>query len=151
MNERLERDTATPGSIINAAYDLISGRAGELRDWSHWRLLHAPQARLIPIEPDGKGNRVAKVMSPEEFITSRSAFFQDHHFYEWETGRQELRYGQLLHAWSSYEAAEEPNGERIRKGVNSFQLWHDDRRWWIISCAWDGVEALLQAKSESRQ
>jgi hypothetical protein len=149
VNTPAERsgDAATPESIIRIAYEMISGRAGVLRDWDRWRALHAPGARLIPIEAAADGSRIARVMTPEEFITSRSAFFADHHFYEWETDRQALQYGRLVHVWSSYEAAEEPDGPRIRKGVNSFQLWDDGARWWILSVSWDAVEALEVSNS----
>lgn len=138
-------DTATPETIIHAAYALISGRAAETRDWGRWRALHAPGARLIPIEISDEGARVARVMTPDEFIVSRSEFFSQHDFFEWETDREELRYGSLVHVWSRYEAAHEPGGRAIRRGVNSIQLWHDGERWWILSVAWDAVEALEQA------
>lgn len=141
-------DTATPQAIIRAAYALLSGRASERRDWNRWRALHAPGARLIPIEVNDDGARVARVMTPDEYIASRAAFFSQHDFFEWETGREELRYGSLVHAWSSYEAAHEPRGRPIRRGVNSIQLWHDGARWWIVSVAWDAVEAVARAKDD---
>jgi len=138
-------DTTTPETIIHIAYALISGRASEPRDWDRWRALHAAGARLIPIEISDDGARVARVMTPDEFIASRSEFFSRQNFFEWETAREELRYGSLVHVWSSYEAANEPGGNPIRRGVNSIQLWHDGARWWILSVAWDAVEALEQA------
>jgi hypothetical protein len=81
-------------------------------------------------------------MTPDEFIASRSVFFAKEDFYEWETSREEFRCGQLVHVWSNYSAAREPGGALIRKGVNSIQLWDDGTRYWILSVAWDAVEAL---------
>jgi len=135
-------DAESSESIIHTAYALISGRMNEPRDWDRWRTLHAPGARLIPIEAPEGGPRKPNVMTPDEFIASRSKFFAKEDFYEWETGREEFRYGQLVHVWSSYEAAREPHGTPIRKGVNSIQLWDDGTRYWILSVAWDAVEAL---------
>lgn len=135
-------DTATPQSIIDTAYTLISGRIQDARDWDRWRNLHAPDAHLIPIEKNDDGTRVARVMTPDEFIASRSKFFAKQDFFEWETAREERRYGSLAQVWSSYDAGTEPGGAPIRRGVNSIQLWHDGKRWWILSISWDAVEAL---------
>src|SRR4029079_18993681 len=41
-------DVESIDSIITAAYRLISGKAGEKRDWDLIRSLYAPGARLIP-------------------------------------------------------------------------------------------------------
>ena len=135
-------DSSSSESIIHTAYALISGRAGEPRDWDRWKSLHAPGARLIPIEAPEGGPQKPNVMTPDQYVASRSPFFEQENFFEWETSREELRCGQLVHVWSSYEAAREPNGTPIRRGVNSIQLWDDGTRYWILSVAWDAVEAL---------
>ena len=140
-------DTATTESIVRTAYAMLSGRALEPRDWDRWRSLHAPGARLIPIEEGGDGSRIARVMTPDEYIASRAPFFAQTDFFEWETAREELRCGDLVHVWSSYDGAHEPGGPAIRRGVNSIQLWHDGQRWWILSVAWDAVEAVTAASA----
>ena len=142
----MAQETQTVEAVIATMYQLISGRTTDARDWNAWKALHAPGARLIPIESEDDGSRVARIMTPDEFAESRSKFFLQHDFFEWETEREERRYGQLAHAWSTYEAAHEPGGRVIRKGVNSFQLWNDGNRWWILSAAWDAVEALERAR-----
>lgn len=137
----MKTDTAvlTTKGIIDLNYALISGKAGEPRDWETWRHLHAPGARLIPIEGD---QRIARVMSPDEYIESRTPFFEKTSFYEIEIDRQEVQLGRLAQVWSRYVAMNEPDGEIIRRGANSIQLWNDGKRWWILSVAWDAVEAL---------
>jgi hypothetical protein len=135
-------DAESSESIVRTDYALISGRASEKRDWTRWKALLAPGARMIPIESVDGGPRKPNVMTPDEYIASRSPWLAREDFYEWETAREELRCGQLVHVWSSYEAAHEPNGKLIRKGVNSIQLWNDGTRYWILSVAWDAVEAL---------
>jgi hypothetical protein len=135
-------DAESSESVVHTSYALISGRAGEPRDWDRWKKLYAPGARLIPIEASGGGSRRPNVLTADEYIASRSPFLAKQNFYEYETEREELRCGQLVHVWSTYEASEEPNGKVIRKGVNSIQLWDDGTRYWILSIAWDAVEAL---------
>ena len=58
-------DVASIDSIINAAYDVISGPAGKARDWDRERDLFFPGARLIPTRKDAgelncKGSRTAE-------------------------------------------------------------------------------------------
>ena len=134
-------DVASPEAIVKAVYEVLSGRAGEGRDWDRWRPLYAPNARLIPIERDSNGTPTPRVLAPEEYIESRTPFLAAGDFYEWETGREELRSGSVAHVWSIYEAARTPGGEPIRSGANSIQLWNDGSRWWILSVAWDAVNA----------
>ncbi len=134
-------DVASPEAIVKAVYDVLSGRADEPRDWDRWRALYAPDARLIPIERDSDGTPTPRVLAPEEYIESRTPFLAAGDFYEWETGRQELRSGSVAHVWSIYEAARTPGVEPIRSGANSIQLWNDGSRWWILSVVWDAVNA----------
>ncbi|HYY97557.1 MAG TPA: hypothetical protein VE642_03150, partial [Pyrinomonadaceae bacterium] len=44
-------DVASIDSIIAAVYDVISGPAGQKRDWDRMRSLFVPGARLIPTSP----------------------------------------------------------------------------------------------------
>jgi len=134
-------DVASPEAVVTAVYDVLSGRAGEERDWDRWRALYAPDARLIPIEIQTEGIPAPRVLSPEQYIESRKALLRDGDFYEWETEREELRSGSIAHVWSVYVAARTPGGEPIRQGANSIQLWNDGSRWWILSVVWDAVNA----------
>src|SRR5687768_17690896 len=59
-------DVASPEAIVTAVYDVLSGRAGDERDWDRWRALYAPDARLIPIEIQTEGLPAPRVMSPEQ-------------------------------------------------------------------------------------
>ena len=135
------KDVASPQSIIDAVYEILSGRAGEPRDWDRWRTLYIPDARLIPVESNGDGVVVPRVLDPGEYIESRTAMLDADDFFEWETEHEELRFGSVAHVWSFYEAARNPGGEPIRRGANSIQLWHDGTRWWIVSVLWDALSA----------
>jgi hypothetical protein len=140
-------DVASPKAIVNAVYEIISGRAEEARDWDRWRTLYAPGARLIPIERDREGRLVPSVFDPEEYVESRTPMLAANDFFEWETGYEERRSGSIVHVWSSYDAARTQGGEVIRRGVNSILLWNDGSRWWILSEAWDAVNAEAMTNS----
>ena len=140
-SEARSTDVASPEAIVKAVYEVLSGRADEARDWDRWRSLYAPDAHLIPIERNSEGTAMPRVLTPEQYIESRTPLLAAGDFYEWETGREELRSGSVAHVWSVYEAARTPGGEAIRSGANSIQLWNDGSRWWILSEVWDAVNA----------
>lgn len=136
-----KEDVASPRAIVDAVYEILSGRAGEPRDWDRWRTLYAPDARLIPVEKDDEGWVTPRVLDPESYIESREPMLAANDFFEWETEHEELRFGSIAHVWSFYEAARDPGGEPIRRGANSIQLWYDGTRWWIVSVLWDALSA----------
>ncbi len=129
-------DVATPDAIIKAMYDTISGPAGK-RNWYRERSLFLDGARLIPI-----GKRIHKegelqILSLEEWIEDAEPFLAENDFYEIEIMRQMNRYGNLVQAFSTYEARNTEDGEPIARGINSIQLLHKDDRWWIVTVMWD--------------
>src|SRR5207244_11703877 len=52
-------DVASIDAIITAAYDSISGPAGEKRNWERERSLYYPGARLIPTAKPGENEHIA--------------------------------------------------------------------------------------------
>lgn len=134
-------DVDSIDAIISASYQTISGSAGEKRDWARLRSLFAPGARLIPLNkqpgvrtPDGPAPESLDV---EGFIARVSDHFDKNGFFETEVARRTEQYDQIAHAFSSYESrykADDP--EPFMRGINSFQLFHDSRRWWILTIFW---------------
>lgn len=127
-------DVGSIDAIVAAAYDSISGPAGQRRDWNRMRSLFTANARLMAQEPDGLGNG-----SVEDYITKIGPFLEKNGFFERETGRVVEQYGDIAHLFSSYEARAKPNGPVVTSGVNSFQLVHHDNRWWIVSILWQAA------------
>ena len=129
-------DVESIDAIIHAVYDVISGPAGE-RDWERERFLYAPGARLMPTRPRPGGERGLEVFDVEGYIASRTPYFAANNLYEVEIARREERFGNIAHAWSTYEARRTPDGEPAFRGINSIQLFHDGDRWWVLSVLWD--------------
>ena len=102
-------DVASIDAIIDALYDVISGNAGEARDWDRMRSLFLPGARLIPTRPTEGGGAAARVMSLEDWIAGASGYFQQTGFHEREIGRRVERYGNIAHAFSAYESVHAPD------------------------------------------
>jgi len=61
-------DVASIDAIITAVYDVISGDAGEERDWNRWYSLFAREATLSAVvrRQDGAFDRV--IMTPETWV-----------------------------------------------------------------------------------
>jgi len=130
-------DVESMDAIIAALYDVISGPAGEKRDWDRFRSLHIPQARLIPTgkAPDGEiGHRV---MSVEDYATQSGPFLEERGFFETETARTTEEFGQIAQAFSTYESRWNAEDEEpFARGINSIQLLDDGERWWIVNIFW---------------
>ncbi len=65
---------------MSAAYDVISGPAGEPREWDRMRSLFIPEARLIPVARDSLGNVVHNVLGVEEFVADATPYFEQNSF-----------------------------------------------------------------------
>jgi len=128
-------DVATIDSIIFALYDVISGPAGE-RDWERDRHLFLPGARLIRTRKNPDGSTYYKVMTVEEYVADAAPVLSEG-FYEIEIARMTEQFGNIAHAFSTYESRHAPDGPPFARGVNSIQLLQDGKRWWVTAIAWD--------------
>jgi hypothetical protein len=132
-------DVESIDAIVTAVYDVISGPAGE-RDWDRERALFLPGARLVPTRGLPDGGAAADVFDVEGYIASRTPIFAAHAVWETEIARQVFAFGNIAHVLSSYQLRRSsPGGGELPvvRGVNSIQLFHDGRRWWITSVTWD--------------
>lgn len=138
-------DVASVDAIIAALYDVISGPAGQARDWNRFRSLFAPGARLIPIrrrvarttDPNFRST-VVDTLTPEEFIEASSRFMQTNGFFEREIARRTERFGSLTHVFSTYESRRaREDATPFARGINSIQLFDDGDRWWVVTIYWE--------------
>jgi len=132
-------DVESIDSIMAAVYDVISGPAGEKRDWDRFRSLFRPNAKLIPTGQRGDGSVGNRFMSIDDYINSSGPFLENNGFFEREIYRVVEQYSHIAHVFSTYESrrkAEDP--EPFVRGINSFQLVNDGSRWWVINIFWEG-------------
>jgi hypothetical protein len=130
-------DVASVDAIVAAVYDVISGPAGEARDWDRFRSLFLPGARLIPVGVQPGGEYAANITTPEEYAERADAFFLENGFFEAEIGRVEERFGPIVHRFSAYASKRSlADAEPFARGINSFQLMHDGTRWWVVTIYW---------------
>ena len=138
-------DVESIEAIIAAAYDSISGPAGKKRDWDRMRSLFISGARLIPTAVGAGRNDVdlaPQLLDVDAYIARVEPFFATTGFYEEEVARRIEQFGQIAHVWSTYESrhkADDP--EPFMRGINSFQLFFDGTRWWVVTVFWQAETA----------
>src|SRR5438045_9733393 len=89
-------DVSSIDAIINAAYAVISGPAGQPRDWKRERSLFWPSARLIPTAMaagDNLSDPASQFLDMDAYIARVEPFFRENGFYETEVeiGRASCR------------------------------------------------------------
>ncbi len=131
-------DVASVDAIMKAVYDVISGDPGQKRDWDRFRTLFYKEARLIPTSKNPETKIFgANPLTPEDYIKRVEPIFAKDGFYEKEIARKTDNYGNIVHAFSTYEARRKKDDEKpFLRGINSFQLLFDGTRWWVISIFW---------------
>ena len=135
--EAAQADVESVDAIMAAVYDVISGPAGP-RDWTRFRSLFRPEARLIPIANSPQGS-FPVYMSVDDYIERAGSQFNQMGFFEQEIARTEEQYGGMVHLFSTYEARRaEDDADPFMRGINSFQLFNDGSRWWVVNIYWLG-------------
>jgi hypothetical protein len=133
-------DVASIDALINAAYEVISGPAGQTRDWERERSLFFPGARLIPTATVPGRNDVdlaPLILDVDGYIERVEPIFEKAGFYETEIARRTEQFGRIAHIWSTYESRHSPEErEPFMRGINSIQLFNDGARWWIVNIFW---------------
>jgi hypothetical protein len=130
-------DVRSVDAIVAALYDVISGPAGQKRDWDRMRSLFVPGARLIPTAVR-EGGAEARVRDVEGYIAGAAATLERNGFFEREIFRKTESFGNVTHVFSTYEsrrAAADP--APFARGINSIQLLRDGDRWWVVTVFWD--------------
>lgn len=139
--EAAPADVDSIDHIMKAVYDVISGPAGQKRNWDRMRSLFIPGARLIPTGKVKNGNGMygSRVLSVEDYITGGSKYLEANGFFERELARKVDSYGQIIQAFSTYESRHNASDKKpFERGINSFQLMYDGKRWWIVTIFWEG-------------
>ena len=132
-------DLTSMQGIIDALYGSISGPAGQTRDWDRLRPLFIPGARLIPAVYRQDSTPRLRELTLDEYIKLAGPGLEKNGFYETEVARQVEQYGGVVHLMSAYDSrrtASDP--EPFARGVNSFQLFNDGSRWWVVTIYWQG-------------
>ena len=131
------KDVESIDAIIAALYNVISGPAGESRNWDRMRSLFLLEGKLIATAVRPTGDVVKRVLTVEDYITQSGPVLEKNGFFEKEIHRKQEVYGHIAHCFSTYEARKtSTDSEPFMRGINSIQLYNDGKRWWILTVFW---------------
>ncbi|WP_199792320.1 hypothetical protein [Allosphingosinicella vermicomposti] len=134
--EAKAEDVQSVDGIVAALYNVISGDVGVKRDWDRFRSLYYPGAQMIPTGKDKTGKIRARRSNPDDYIASAPRL-EAAGFQEKEIGRRTETFGAITHVFSTYEAKHLVEGKwETMRGINSIQLFHDGKRYWVLNIAW---------------
>jgi len=129
-------DVSSIDGMVRAWYDIVSGPAGESRNWARDSTLYLPGVRFVIVGDDRVGAERATVTDHGTFARQSSPGFEREGFFEQEIHRVTQRVGSVAYLLSTYEWRRAPDGPVGGRGVNSISLFHDGERWWITQAMW---------------
>lgn len=136
------KDVESVDAIIGSLYNVISGPAGEKRNWDRMRTLFIAEGKLIATGKRQDGTMNKRAMTVEDYIATSGPNLEKNGFFEREIGRKTEQYGGVVHVFSTYDSKRKLEDEKpFMRGINSIQLWNDGKRWWIVSVFWQSETA----------
>lgn len=136
------KDVESVDAVIGALYNVISGPAGEKRNWDRMRTLFIAEAKMMATGKRPDGTMGKRVMAVEDYIKLSGPVLEKDGFFEREIGRKTDQFGNVVHVFSTYDSKRTLQDEKpFMRGINSIQLWFDGKRWWIVSVFWQAETA----------
>ena len=130
-------DVQSIDAIVASLYDVISGPAGQPRNWNRFRSLFIPDARLIPTRHDKTGHGADVVPYTVEQYQERATPLMAQGFFERGIHNTTESFGNIVHVFSTYESRHTKDSEPFQRGINSIQLLKDGDRYWVVTILWD--------------
>jgi len=131
-------DAKSVDSVVSALYQVISGPAGEQRNWDRMRALFAPGAIMTSVGRRSDGRSGHRTISVEEYIKLSEPLMMKEGFFEKETARKSQTFGDIVQVFTTYETKHNLTDKQVwMRGINGIQLVHSRGRWWILSIFWE--------------
>ena len=125
---------------VDALYEVISGAAGEERDWDAFHAIFAEEGRLSSFARGEDGGPVLRIMSTDDYEESAKGWFKATSFRERSVHNEIDVFGSVAHVFSTYESFlgdGEPDRKPEMRGINSIQLVKTGEDWKVFSIVWD--------------
>lgn len=136
-------------ATVNELYEVISGPAGQERDWDSFRGMFTEDGRMSlfaperPAAADGTGGAPARriTWTPDEYVQRAGPYVKTNGFFEEGVWNNVQVFGRMAHVLSTYETYNEPGGPVVARGINSIQLVKDpadpSAEWKVLLIVWD--------------
>ncbi len=128
-------DVGSIDAVVRAVYEAVSFTECRGPDGPRLAGLCGPHARLGKVHEGGfEDMGVAEFV---ERVNRRIAQTGLCSFVERELYRRTEVFSGIAHVFTTYESRTgDGDGELLYRGINSIQLRHDGRRWWILTILW---------------
>jgi hypothetical protein len=133
-------DVESPGTVVTALYEVISGSADFDRDWDRFRSLCLPRAQFIITRFSTPADEREGLWEwdVEGFVSAATDFYRENGFWEKEVSARLERFGNVAHVFSTYESwIGSEDSTPVARGINSIQVVRFEERWWIANVCWD--------------
>lgn len=137
--ESMTSDTNAVKSIDGITKEvlrLISGEKGKVRNWQALRNLFLPTATFTVLNNNDSLQQPVETVSLDDFIKLMHDEYYEQGYLEYETGRTIDEYNGIANVFQSFYGKDSENKEE--RGINSYQLVHFKKRWWIANLLWTG-------------
>jgi hypothetical protein len=132
-------EQAAVRQAVLGVYTIISGPAGQKRDYAKMKALSTHDARLYAI-----GARGLQGGSLDDYIAKSGPFLEKVGFTERELHSDVQIFGNLAQVWSAYLGSSTDGAVNV-SGINSIQLARQpDGRWLVHSILWQASTPTLQ-------
>lgn len=139
-------DYSTVDGVLTELYASVTRAPGAPFAWDRLRAIMLPGGLLVPQRQMTGGE--TRMMDVEAFIAWIDAGWapilgtlQDAGFFERQTNVIVEAYGDVAHAFSTYEKGPYEPRRVQGRGVNAVQLVRRDGRWYVLSITWDEENA----------
>ena len=133
-------DRADVEATVQAVYDVISGPAGQARDFDAMRELFLPGAAMGAVSPGEDGQGRGRVITLDDYIERPGPWLVENGFTERPTRTETTIYGELAYVRSAYEGVNGVTGEVFVTGVNFITLFKIEGEWKIASLLWRSAD-----------
>ncbi len=142
LSSAQSEDLSTIDKAVAAVYDVISGPAGQKRDWDRFRGLFASEGRMWAVVKSKAGAPRLIPITVEDYVTKSGPYLEKNGFFEKEVSRRMEQYGNIAQVFSTYESRTKPDDKKpFERGINSIQLYFDGKRWSVVSIYWQGEDS----------
>jgi hypothetical protein len=130
-------DVASVDAVVKALYAVISGPAGQARDWQRMRSLFHPDGRMAAMVKSNDGMQ-PRLLTVDDYVRRSGPVLERDGFFEQEIARHMDQFGHFAHVFSTYECRHKADDkEPFMRGINSIQLVQQEGRWWVLQILWE--------------
>ncbi len=143
------KDVSSPEAIVKAVYGVISGPAGQPRNWNRLRSLMPASGRFIVVARAHDGSFQSHVLTLDDYVHIAEPRLLKEGFFEHGVVGHVAVWGHTATVVSPYESRHAPGTKPFARGINRFDLISDGKRWWIVQVLWEGETAALPLPAEA--